>query len=614
MSRAFRLRRRTARRYLALPLTIAGVLVTSGCGLFGSSHAANDALNGFLAALSSGDTAKAAAATDDPSAAKPVLDQVRSALRPKSIKAAVDHVDPGDSSTMANGAFTISWDLGGGRVWRYDSTAQLHVAEDGGDSWQVHWAPSVLHPKLATGQTIALRVQPAQPGSVMGSDGSPILSAQQVISVLLTPSKAGDLKKVAGTLAGALSRYDKSITAQSIVDGSKSVPDGDDYLVASLRQADYQRAKPAIYALPGVHFDANTRLLPPQRGFGSMVVPRIQSAVADKVSGHDGWSVVALDASGNVASELYAKPMRPGTSVSSTLDTRVQRAADAAVAPIAKPAVIVAMRPSTGEILAVAQNSAADKQGSIALTGRYPPGSTFKMVTAVAALSSGAVTPDTKENCPGTIRIGDRLIPNDNHFNKGVVPLHLAFAYSCNTTFAHVASGLDDDALTNAANQLGVGLDFDIPGITTITGSVPPAADTTELAEDGFGQGKDLVSPFGLALVAATIKSGTVPTPTLIAGEHTKVNGQPQPIPSTVLASMRSMMRDVITYGTGGLLRSMPNVAGKTGTAQYGDGSTSHAWFAGFDGDLAFATLEVGGGESTAAIKITKRFLTAIGG
>ncbi|PRC51714.1 penicillin-binding protein, partial [Mycobacterium sp. ITM-2017-0098] len=86
-----------------------------------------------------------------------------------------------------------------------------------------------------------------------------------------------------------------------------------------------------------------------------------------------------------------------------------------------------------------AQNAPADAQGPIALTGLYPPGSTFKTVTVSAALQAGQVTPDSRRCCPGTENIEGRQIPNDDNFELGDVPLHTAFARSCNTTMGRLA-------------------------------------------------------------------------------------------------------------------------------------------------------------------------------
>ena len=177
----------------------------------------------------------------------------------------------------------------------------------------------------------------------------------------------------------------------------------------------------------------------------------------------------------------------PVGDIASTLDIGMQRAAEDALAPLGTPAALVAIQPSTGNLLAVGQNAPADAQGPIALTGLYPPGSTFKTVTVSAALQAGQVTPDTIVNCPGTENIEGRQIPNDDEFDLGEVPLHTAFARSCNTTMGRLAVNLPPDALTDAAAQLGLGIDYVAPGMTTVTGSVPVADSSALRVEEGIG-------------------------------------------------------------------------------------------------------------------------------
>src|SRR5690606_39025466 len=127
----------------------------------------------------------------------------------------------------------------------------------------------------------------------------------------------------------------------------------------------------------------------------------------------------------------------------------------------------------------------------------YPPGSTFKTVTASAALQAGQVTPDSVVGCPGTENIEGRQTPNDDNLDLGDVPLHTAFARSCTTTIGRLAVDVPPDGLTDAAAQLGLGVDFTAPGMTTVTGSVP-VADTAALrVEEGIGQGEVTASPFG---------------------------------------------------------------------------------------------------------------------
>ena len=294
-----------------------------------------------------------------------------------------------------------------------------------------------------------------------------------------------------------------------------------------------------------------------------------------------------------------------------SLDRSVQNAAQDAVNMVGKKAMIVAIKPSTGEILAVAQNAAADVDGPTATMGLYPPGSTFKIVTAAAALERDMATPNTLLGCPGTLDIGHRTVTNYNAFDLGTVPLSRAFANSCNTTFAELASVMPPRGLTTAAARYGLGPDFIVDGVPTVTGSVPPTVDLAERTEDGFGQGKVLASPFGMALVAATVAAGKTPVPHLIEGRQTEIHGQAgEPLNPEIVDGLRPMMRLVVTNGTAKDLNGLGDVRGKTGEAEFDGGS--HAWFTGYRGDMAFAALIVGGGSSEYAVRMCRDMLNGL--
>ena len=596
------------RRFLGFVAAIAVVLPVCGCGLFGSEATAETAAGQFLAAFTAGDTANASQQTDSVESARAVMDTVRKSLTPDTVNAQVKQVRAnGDSNATAD--FSMTWDLGKGRRWTYDGSFELRLA---GEDWKVHWTPTVLHPKLAAQQSIAVKSEAPALAPVLDRDGGILLSPERVVSIVLDAAGAGDLNAVATTLGGALSRFDATITPESIVAGATKAA-GKAYQVAVLRDSDYQQVKPQIYTLPGVRFSATIRLLPTNKALAPLLVAGVRKLVEDQVDGEAGWRVVTMNSTGTEVEDLYAKQAEPAKAVTTTLSTTFQAAAEAALAPEQTAGMIVAIKPSSGELLAVAQNPIADAQGLTALTGRYPPGSTFKIVTATAALETGRATADTPSPCPGTITLGGRVIPNNNMFDLGTVPLHQAFAASCNTTFAKLASEMEPNLLPETARKLGLGVDFTLPGITTVTGSVPPATDLVERSEDGMGQGKDVASPFGMAVVAATMASGTVPKPVLIRGTPTTIDTQPPTVSSTVLDPVRAMMREVVTSGHGGQMSVIPNSYGKTGTAQFGDGSHSHGWFVGYVGDLAFATLIVDAGTSIKAADATARFLQGVG-
>jgi cell division protein FtsI/penicillin-binding protein 2 len=582
----------------------------SGCGLFGGGGP-DSAVAAFVAAWSAGDIAGAAAVTDDPAAATEGLSAARDALKPVSLTAQVAQVRT--ATDRATASVNVTWDLGQGRVWTYLDSLDLVTAPNAEHGWVVRWAPTVVHPELAARQRLSLLTEAPQPAPVVDRNGVAVLAATTVVNVLLDRKAAGDLPAVTGALAKALSPIEPLITQQSITDGAAKAPDGQAYSVAVLRDTDYQGVKSAIYDLPGVRFATSQRLLAPDAGFARQVLPAVRTEMAAQLDGVDGWSVLAVDPSGTAVNTLTEKAPAPGATVKVGLDRAVQTAAEDAVEPVAQQTMIVAIAPSTGDVLAVAQNGAADAAGALALTGRYPPGSTFKMATASAAVAGLKLTVDSPVACPGQTVLGGRPVPNEGRFDLGTVPLRTAFAKSCNTTFATLGSQLPPDALPAAALQLGLGADFTLPGLTTVTGSVPASADLVQRAENGFGQGQVLASPFGMALMAATVARGTPVVPELIRDRPTRATVPATAPDPAVLAQLRPMMRAVVTEGTARKLAGRGEVYGKTGTAEFTDDGRAHGWFVGYRGDLAFAVLIVDGGSSAPAVDIADRFLAALG-
>ncbi|MGH4021096.1 MAG: penicillin-binding transpeptidase domain-containing protein [Pseudonocardiaceae bacterium] len=587
-----------------------GVLLAplAGCGVFGGPDPA-DTATAFLDAVARGDVSAAGRLTDDPAAAAELIRQVRGAVEPQRVWLALEQTRP--SEQVATASFAATWQLGKGRQWRYRGSFDL-ARTDTEAGWSVRWSPAVLHPRLAAQQTVVFREEQPDPAPVVDRDGTALLSAETVVSVVLDPAQA---LAVAGPLASALNRFDERITEQSIIDGARSVPAGQGYPVAVLREVDYQTVRDQIYELPGVTFPTQQRLLGPDRDFASQLLPGVRTALEEQLAGAAGWRIVTVNAVGTQVATLAEQPPKPAPTVSTTLSRTVQAAAEDALEAVPQQAMIVALQPSTGDVLAVAQNAPADTAGAVSLTGRYPPGSTFKIVTAAAALESGEMALETPVDCPATTTIDGRVIPNIDRFELGTVPFRTAFARSCNTTFSKLAAGFAPGQLTGTARQLGIGMDFDIAGITTLTGQVPAAEQVVQRAENGFGQGNVLTTPFGMALVTATAANGgRVPTPALIRGMPTSVSGAAgAPLPAPVADALTVMMRQVVTGGTGTALADLGEVHGKTGTAEYSS-TGSHGWFVGFRGDLAFAVLVVDGGSSGPAVEAARRFLTAAGG
>jgi len=227
-----------------------------------------------------------------------------------------------------------------------------------------------------------------------------------------------------------------------------------------------------------------------------------------------------------------------------------------------------------------------------ALDGLYPPGSTFKIFTASAALDSGTVRLDSRFEDPGYLQIGDFTLHDNESEATGDADLTTAFALSSNVDFAQIALKMGVDAFYAYLDRWGIGspLDFQLPAEPA---RVPPKAGIVpgELAQMGFGQGALLVSPLQMALIGATIaNAGQEPRPYVI--RQVVRDGIPaslsatatlaNPVSSDTAAKVTNMMIAVVERGTS-TPAQLPHVlvAGKTGTATNPLGR-SHAWFVAF--------------------------------
>jgi peptidoglycan glycosyltransferase len=296
-----------------------------------------------------------------------------------------------------------------------------------------------------------------------------------------------------------------------------------------------------------------------------------------------------------------------GAEVVTTLDLNVQRALAAALGQRARAAGIV-MDPRTGAVLALAATPVfdpntldrnwktliADPASPLldrSTTGLYPPGSTFKIVTAGDALAAGLVTPATTFVDTGGLTVGNFIVRNDQNEVTGTQNLTGAFALSSNVDFASIALKIGPDRWFEDAARWGFGqaVNFDLP---VARDRLPPRDEVSPsvLAQLGFGQASLLVTPMRMALVAATIADGgRTPRPFVvrsIAGNETHLATQPEqlaaPLDADTARQVRDLMIAVVQHGTGtGAALPGVTVAGKTGTATNPHGP-AHAWFVAF--------------------------------
>ncbi|MEV6768177.1 penicillin-binding transpeptidase domain-containing protein [Nocardia sp. NPDC051030] len=589
-------------RVLTLMIAAAVSVATVGCssGPQGPAQAAD----AFVTAFARHDLDAAAELTSQPEKSGAAMTSAWDQLQAERLVARTgDTRVTGDTAVVD---YIYEWHMPKDRVWSY--RGQLQMGRSDG-RWQVRWTSADIHPQLGNTQTLQLRTTPAARARVNERAGTDVLVPGSVYRVVFKKSAASDATGVAAALAAVLARIDDRITPEFINDGARRA-DGGVFTVASLSEWEFGEVKTDLLGLPGISFTKEWDLVPTDRRFAPDLLTQVRKTVIDEVDGKAGWSVVTVNSNGVDTDVLKEIAPQTSPSFSLSIDRNVQNAAQRAVDLRDEQAMMVVMQPSTGAILAIAQNEAADSDGPVAASGLYPPGSTFKTVTAAAAMTAGRMTPDTVVPCPSRIVVGERTIPNYNLFGVGDVPMWTAYERSCNTAFAKIASELEGTDLRTAAAAMGIGPDYSVVGLPTVSGKVPEDEDLVQRAEDGIGQGKVLVSPFGLAMVAATVAHGSAPVPYLISGHPTRVSGDRPGLSPAVVDGLRMMMRKVVLGGTAERIVDQGEVYGKTGEAEVDGGS--HSWFIGYRGDLAWATLVVRGGSSDNAVAVTRDMVTAL--
>ncbi|NUR88355.1 MAG: hypothetical protein HOY71_30070 [Nonomuraea sp.] len=295
-----------------------------------------------------------------------------------------------------------------------------------------------------------------------------------------------------------------------------------------------------------------------------------------------------------------------------TLSRPVQAAAARALDGVANSAIVV-IRPSTGEILALADRL---EDNYSAVLDTFPPGSVFKTIVAAALLEKG-VTPADQVACPASYAPpGFAAMPNDGGVDRGTVSFSDAFAYSCNTTFVEQGTTrLTMEDVRRTAARWG----FDRPMATGVggrCGTMEDTGDTDMLTLNLIGQGTVVATPLCMAEVAAAVQSGTWRSPRLLSKDEVRrVDGEPFPdvrLDEGVVGALREMMAAVVDHGTASEAGLPDGVAGKTGTAEV-KGETSHGWFIGYRDDLAFCVFVRNGGSGrSAAVPIAVRFLKGL--
>ncbi|PWU61015.1 penicillin-binding protein [Micromonospora globispora] len=567
------------------------------------------------------------------------------AATPPELKRAGDATITADTATAR---VQVTWTLPGQTRWAYERPVRLKRGGD--DQWQVIWEPTVVQEKLEKGDRLALRRDPAPRAGVLDGAGAPIVAPRPVVRVGVQPSEVTDVKALVRQLDAAFKAIRPALVPPvDLSDLPKRLSEADSGAfveVVTLRDEAYRQIRPRIYDLPGTKFRAEKLALAPTREFARALLGSVDPAQADDLKAHPD-RYVAGDLVGHgglqgryderlrgapgltviterqnpdgtttpTGTEVFRSEPKAGQPLKTTLDVATQNAADAALRGEKRRSALVALRISDGAVLAAA-NGPGPAGENLAFTAQVPPGSTFKVVSALGLLDRGAVTTDAPVGCPKTFAVDGRPFKNSDNFVLGTVPFRTDFAKSCNTAFASLAPKLGPDGLATTGRALGLEAKWDL-GADVFTGTVSTGGSATEQAAAAIGQGTTVVSPLAMAGATAAVARGHWEQPKLLLDPAPQ---QPAPAgpalkPESV-AALKAMMREVVTAGTGSALRDVPGepVYGKTGTAEYDNNPAhTHAWFVGWQGDVAFAVfVEQGGSSTSSAVPISERFLRAL--
>ncbi len=598
----------TYRRLTATVAAVVAVVALTGCG--GSSSTPQATLHSYLTAWSHGDWAAMRKLVATPPATFTTANAgAFAALGVKTASFSAGRVTQKDAKAHARVSQSFALPLVG--AWRTATTVNL-VQRNG--IWKVAWTPATINPALrGTDRLASVKDWPPRAG-ITGAGGAPLLAAQHLVNVGLVGSRIKNAGEVSADLiaAGATPAQVKPALAQAKAHPTFFEP------VFQISQTRFEqlKAQPGphnVYAVPGTQFEQTTTrsaitpqlaahlvgtvgpvtadqlkaLGPPYDASSQVGQTGLEYAAERQLAGTPTTKVIVETSGGTLVKTLASFPGKRGHPLSTTLDPRVQRAAEAALSGVHKSVAMVAIRASTGQVLAAVSDPTSAGYNT-AFQGAYPPGSTFKVLTSAMLIQKG-LSPTSAASCPPSTTVDGEVFHNAEG-DQPVSTLDGAFTESCNTAFIGLATAhLHAGDFPAVANLFGLSRTPHL-GLTAFDANVPAPSGQADLAASAIGQGRVTFSPLGMATVAAAVDSGSVRAPRLVTGAPDD-RIAPSPLPSAVTNGLQLMMGHVAASGTAAGTGLPAGAHAKTGTAQYEAGGKLKldAWLMGYDGDIAFA-------------------------
>jgi cell division protein FtsI/penicillin-binding protein 2 len=528
----------------------------------------------------------------------------------------------------ASARFDASVDLGrGAESWNYRGTFDLRRV---GSGWKVVWSPSVIAPGLRPGLRLAVVSSEPQRAQLLDAEGKPLAPLSAVYTVGVTPDRLKNPERTAAGLAKVT-----ALSATQILGWITEAPGANFLELVRLTPARYHRQRDRLARVPGLRvelqrlrlFDSIASAVSgsvgseaagvlqengiPYRPGTTVGLSGLQQAFQRMLVGSPTTEVVAENATGHVASVLHTWTGRTGTDVQTTINASVQQAANKALQSVGESAAIVAISPATGHVLAVASRGASGMPKIQPLSGKYQPGQAFTIVSTAALLNTGQVGVNTAIPCSASNPVGGERFTNDPPVpNRGT--FQADFANACSTAFASLSLRMSGKDLKATAAGFGFGKSWQLP-LTAFAGTMRSPGNQAELAEDTIGTGSVQVSPLDMAITAAVVQSGTWHPPSLVTDPPDPGLTPTVPFGPKVVSALQTLMRSTVTSGAGKAANvgNMP-VYGQVGNTPDGSTGLREAWFVGFQGNVAFAVLELTRSPSTSAAPLAGQFLNGL--
>ncbi|WP_227997592.1 NTF2-like N-terminal transpeptidase domain-containing protein [Nocardia australiensis] len=548
-------RRFRVRSAIALAAVAALAIAMGSCVSHQRGSEAEGVVERFTELLDDQDYLAASQLTSYPTAASATLKQMFAGLAPGKVDYEKTQFIGLDAES---GIFSldVAWNFGGDRNWKYSLQGNIRKLAIG---WRISWDPAIVMPQLEHNRTVRLVRTTATPAPrVNDIAGQPLMTEQTINVIKLDPAKMSDPVAASDALAKAIEPVAPLITGPALMQ-QLSTSEGKPIVAVNLRDPDFEILEPDMARIQGVVMEKQPRLIAADRRVWSPLLDALRKVQEDSQDEHSGWGVQIFEPDGRFVSQIAGQQGPPGPDIAGTIDQRLQRAAEDAVVSAATQASIVVIQPSTGAVVAAAQNSQASEHGSVAFTGLYPVGGNIELFRTIAAVAKG--------KAPQDVSVQDAA---------------------------------------DAAATLGVGVDFKVPGLDEVTGRLAIAGRSAEQVRQGGGNDAVLASPFGMAIAAAAITRGAVPPPMIEVARPSTTDAQLPQLTREMTDRLRGLLRDGAGRPEFASVRGYRDVTGFTATAG------ADGWLIANMGDLAFAIHinDVDSGDATA--RMAARMLQAL--